>query len=198
MRKTGKRAGRVKLPPQPRNSRTGQFAADPAVAQRDAEACRLRAEGLTYREIAERLGYSAEGAAHNAVSRAMDTIRREPAEHLLKQELMRLDAMTVRLVEIARTRHYAVSQGRVVTDPASGEPLIDHEPVIHAIAELRRVGESRRRLLGMDAPARSQVTVSDDQVLADLVALAESMPVHQPGQQQPARPALPPGTDASV
>jgi len=58
-----------------------------------AEAMKLRMQGLTFDEIAAKCGYSSRQRAHEAVSKALKEITREPAEELRTLELERLDAM---------------------------------------------------------------------------------------------------------
>lgn len=149
---------------QPRGG-NGKFTRDPATARRDAEACDLRAKGWPYRRIAEHFGIDVH-TAHDAVQAALRDIVKEPAEAVRQIELDRLDAELERLndLEMAARRvlerhHITVSNGQVVR--LDGEPLLDDAPVLNAIDRLlkieeqrRRNGESRRKLLGLDQPAK--------------------------------------------
>lgn len=147
----------------------GQFARDPATVATDAEAAAHRARGLSYREIATRMGMSV-SSVHVAVKRALAEIITEPAEEALAFELDRLDAELVRLdglyakvVEVLEREHVTVSQGRVVLQDGVAVP--DDDWVLKAVDRLvkidesrRRNGESRRRLLGLDQPAKTQLS----------------------------------------
>ncbi|MFC4609735.1 hypothetical protein ACFO9E_18220 [Streptomyces maoxianensis] len=154
----------------------GQYTRTIDVARRDAEAAELKGQGLSYQTIADRMGYASKSSAHAAVQRALKAIVEEPAENLRQLELQRLDAELVRLsvLEEAATAvlsadHITISHGRVIktTDPDTGEevPLRDPNACLAAMDRLlkiedarRKNGESRRKLLGLDAPA--QVNVS--------------------------------------
>lgn len=91
-------------------------------------------------------------------------------------ELAKLDEMERRVQEVMDTEHYALAGGVVVRgipadDQELGEPLLDDEPVLKAIAMKLKIMERRARYTGADAP--TQITgdmtvnyrlVSDGQV----------------------------------
>ncbi len=104
----------------PRSGR-GRFVRTVETAQRDGEAARLRAEGKTYDQIAEALGYTDRSLAHRAVERALAAAVREPAESLRQLELIRLDALWVEAVKVMTTEHITVNNGRV-TEAARADP----------------------------------------------------------------------------
>lgn len=135
--------------------RNGRFTRTADQAERDAEACRLRADGLTYQQIADRLGIS-RGSAHEAVQRAIADIVREPAEEVRQLELLRLDQMHVAAREVLEARHFVVDRGQVVL--WEGEPLVDDGPKLQAIDRLLKIQARRAALLGLDA--EKKVTVS--------------------------------------
>jgi hypothetical protein len=138
--------------------------------ERDAEAARLRSKGKSYRQIAAILGCDVR-VAHSAVQRVIAEIVAEPAEAAVHFELDRLDAELRRLDKLYRTvmevlerEHVTVSQGKVVTTD-DGATVPDDDWILKAVDRLvkidesrRRNGESRRRLLGLDQPAKTQVT----------------------------------------
>ncbi len=144
------------------------FVRDPKTAHRNAEACELRAQGWTYRRIAAHFGIDVH-TAHDAVQNGLRDIIKEPAEAVRQFELDRLDAELVRLTdledaarEVLQRHHVTVSNGQVVR--LDGDPIIDDAPVLQAIDRLlkieeqrRKNGESRRKLLGLDAPSRVSV-----------------------------------------
>ena len=72
-----------------------------AVAEKRAEAVRLRIAGATFHHIGETLGVTV-GRAHQLVDEALRETVREPAEDLLKLELQRLDMMMPALMKKAR------------------------------------------------------------------------------------------------
>jgi hypothetical protein len=138
--------------------------------ERDAEAARLRSKGKSYRQIATALGCDVH-VAYDAVKRVIAAVLGEPAEAAIHFELERLDAELRRLDKLYRTvtavlerEHVTVSQGRVVTMD-DGATVPDDDWILKAVDRLvkidesrRRNGESRRRLLGLDQPAKTQVT----------------------------------------
>jgi hypothetical protein len=126
--------------------------------ERDAQAARLRAQRLTYEEIAQRLGYADRGEAHHAVRRALSEAIREPATELLHIELATLDKLAREAWAVLERKHVTISQGRVVK--LDGTPVDDDGPTLAAIDRLLKVHEARRKLLGLDAPVKTEVEVT--------------------------------------
>ncbi|MCA1625984.1 MAG: hypothetical protein LC778_19750 [Acidobacteria bacterium] len=60
---------------------------------RQADSLKLRIEGLTFDEIAHRLGYADGSSAHYAVTAALNKTLQEPADQLRKLEMIRTDAL---------------------------------------------------------------------------------------------------------
>jgi len=116
-------------------------------AERQARALELRKAGATFQQIADQLGYANRAAARNAVMRALQSIIGEPAQELRQLELERLDAMMLGLWPRARKGDEA------------------------AVDRVLKIMERRAKLLGLDTPARTDVTVH--QVDATDTALAE-------------------------
>ncbi|MFD5564517.1 hypothetical protein [Kitasatospora griseola] len=156
----------------------GKFTRTLDTVERQARAAELRSQGLSYRKIAAAMAEEGSASARydvkNAfkdVEAAMDAVVREPAGAAVQFELDRLDAELVRLnglyeaVEKAMGReHVTVSQGRVVTTE-DGDTVPDDEFLLKCVDRLarldeqrRRAGESRRRLLGLDQPAKTQLS----------------------------------------
>ncbi len=61
--------------------------------RREAEAARLRAQGMSYADIAQALDYRDPSSAHKAVSRALVTTYREPTDAARQLAQNRLDAL---------------------------------------------------------------------------------------------------------
>lgn len=140
----------------------GRYTRSLETAQRDAEACRLRARNLSYAEIATELGYDSKSSAYEAVQRALRDTVQEPADELRQLELLRLDELALKARGVMETTHYMVDKGTVVL--WGGEPVVDDGPVLAAIDRLLKVQERRAKLLGLDAPQRVSV---DAQQLGD-------------------------------
>lgn len=143
-----------------RNHTNGRYVRTPEMATRDAEAARLQGEGYTYREIANELGYSDKAAALRGVRRAYHAIAKKGgAGRALERRQQELDLLWESAMEILENNHVVVSNGKVIA--INGDPLSDDGPRLQAIAELRRINESRRKLEGTDQPAKTEVTLGD-------------------------------------
>jgi len=142
-------------------------------AQRDAEAARLRARGLTYQQIADELGWTSRGDAHHAVQRALEATVKEAADEVRAIELDRLDTLYRAALAVLEAEHFTVSNGRVVSLDGSG-PLPDTGPVLAAIDRLLKIQERRSKLLGLDAPSKAAISITPDR-LAAIEAMAEEL-----------------------
>jgi hypothetical protein len=141
-----------------------------ATRERDAQAVELRRRGFTYAQIAKQLGLYGPGKAHDAVRRGVRDSVREETDEQTYIELERLDELIRMTYRVAMTRHYVTTQsGSLVRHPNTRELLVDDGPVIQAVNSMRQLSESRRKLLGLDAPARSRVEViTEDDLDAEL------------------------------
>lgn len=148
----------------------GRFDRDPDTARRDAEACRLRAQSRTYRQIAEELGIDVR-AAYDGVQRALRDTLEEPAEDVRRLELERLDELARKSREVMLATHYVVDKGTVVI--WQGAPLIDDAPVLQAVDRLLKVQERRAKLLGLDSPQR--VSIDAQQLGEDIKGLIATL-----------------------
>jgi methylphosphotriester-DNA--protein-cysteine methyltransferase len=155
----------------PRGSRKRQR--EVAMVEKRAQAVELRRAGLTYERIGQALGCS-EANAHKLVKSALRGIVRAPGDALIEAELSALEDLERKTKMVLDAAHPLVQAGAVVHDivrDAKGEPIIDprtkeplrlplHDsrPVLAAIAQLLQIHESRRRLLGVDAPKKLSMT----------------------------------------
>lgn len=114
-----------------------------AAARRHAEAVRLKAEGLHYRQIAAQMNISV-STAHDYVLKAIAAVPVEAVHELRAIESDRLNAIIADLWKIARDDD---------TDVATR---------IQAYRELRQNSESLRRMFGVDAPVRQTLTVFNE------------------------------------
>lgn len=128
-----------------------------ATVEKDKQAVELRKAGLSYTEIATRLGYKSAGSAWQRVQRALDqTLREAGTEQIRDFEGDRLD------------RLQAAVWGRAVQGDI---------PAVNAVL---RIMERRARLFGLDAPVVVQATVEHldvsqlDSEMARLIDLARS------------------------
>jgi hypothetical protein len=141
-----------------RDSR-GQFIGTVDTDIRAANAARLKADNprMTYKEIADAVGYSNKGDAWRAVDRCRKAVLSTAGADLVASEAALLDDQFVSAMEVLERDHVMVSHGRVITDDA-GVPLLDDGPKLAALREMRAIRESYRKLLGVDQP--TQVAVS--------------------------------------
>jgi flavin-binding protein dodecin len=146
-------------------------------AHRKAEALRLRAAGHTYRRIADMVGWTNPGTAHEAVMSALVEVTREPAETLRDLELARLDAM----------------QGAIWDAALAGE--------LQAVDRVLKIMERRAKLCGLDSehlevapPDESGAGISLRELFADDPdrALGVARWLHE---NLPPRPTSPHPTD---
>ena len=124
------------------NARPDSTRAVNATARENAwRALELRKAGRTYRQIAARLQCSL-GAAHKYVSSALAQLRgevQESARELRELEIERLDDLERRL-------------------RARLKPGCSEADCARLALAILRVSESRRKLLGLDAPQRVEMT----------------------------------------
>lgn len=97
--------------------------------ERQAKALEAKKAGLTYEQIAEKVGYADASGAYRAVEKALREMIREPAEHVRMLELARLDQLWM-----AYYRRAIEGQAPLIVD------------------RLLRIMERRAKLLGLDAP----------------------------------------------
>ncbi|MFI1472047.1 hypothetical protein [Streptomyces wuyuanensis] len=147
----------------------GQWLATVETAERQAKAAELRSRGLTYRKIADELGVDVR-QAHDDVRAAMRAIVEKPAKDVLAMELARLDseldklnALEESVQAVLKRKHFTISHGKIIY--LGENPLEDDAPILMAVDRLVRIeesrrknGESRRKLLGLDAPVKAQVS----------------------------------------
>lgn len=150
----------------------GKFIRTIEAAERDAEACRLRTRGLSYRQIAKQLGYYDHGGARLAVERALAETVIEPAAEVRQLELAKLDNMEQAVLAVLEREHVTVSNGKVVR--LSQRPVLDDGPVLQAVDRLLKIAERRAKLLGVDAPKRLEV-ITIDAVDAEIARISAEL-----------------------
>ncbi|WP_432010175.1 hypothetical protein [Streptomyces cucumeris] len=135
----------------------GRYIYTPESAQRDAAAADLRAQRYSYQRIADELGYNGKGDAWRGVQRAMKAIVQESAERLIRAEAAQLDELYVEALEVLQRDHLTVSHGKIIYGE-DGEPLLDDGPRLQAIDRLVKIRESFRKLHGLDAATKTEVS----------------------------------------
>lgn len=145
-------------PPWGGRDNKGKYTRSIDTALRDAQAARLRSQRKSYRQIAEEMDYADHTSARDAVLRALAAAPREAGEEMRQHELNHLDELTELTLKIAKRKHLAYNNKGVVE--WDGEALEDDAPGLAAARVLKDLSESRRRLLGLDA--ETKVNVSGD------------------------------------
>lgn len=128
---------------------------------RDARALELHTRGLTYKQIAQTLNCD-HRTAWDAVQRALKDryILADDQARAIAEE--RCEYLIRTFAAIAARPHYVTSTtGNIVRHPDTGQPLIDDGPTIQAGLALLKAEESRRKLLGLDKPAKIEVKTID-------------------------------------
>jgi len=136
-------------------------AADPNLApsERRADVVDLYREGLTFTAIGKKLGFSRQ-RAHELYWQAMRAV----VEHAVTAHRA---AMVEELTETIRVSatvmhadHYAHSNGRVVVDPVTGDPVVDDGPKLDAARTIVAAHARLAKLLGADAATKVESDVS--------------------------------------
>ena len=145
-------------------------------AERRAKAVELRRAGLSYDAIGQALGCSGCNA-FRLVKKALRDMVASPTALLVEQELAELESMRAQLLRVIDAQHRVVSAGAIVCEDLvgpDGNPVVDErtgkpfrvplhnpKPMLDAIRLLLSVAESRRALLGTDAPKKVSLTDPD-------------------------------------
>jgi uncharacterized protein YicC (UPF0701 family) len=152
-------------------------------AKIDADAARLRAEGKTYRQIAE-IQRCDVSTAFARVERACKAVPVEAVESLRTVEIERLDLLQRVALEQLVTDQPKIDHGRVVRDD-DGTPMIDQAAKLTALDKLLKIAERRARLLGLDQPTRiaQEVTVfaAGSEIDREVERLAQQLATLDPG-----------------
>lgn len=151
---------------------TGKFAPTPDSEERDAEAFRMRTRACTLAEIQIALGYSSPQHVSTALNRHIARRVGPAADEYRAVMDEQLEHMYREVIRVLETTHYKVNNGVVVhatldkcgcpaweTCPHA-KPLLDDSPVLAAVDRLIKIQESRRKLYGLDAPVKHDVSVS--------------------------------------
>lgn len=123
----------------------------------DHEAAAMRNKGATFKEIGEHFGVVV-SAAYNMVTRAWADLPIAETVELVATELAKLDLLEARYYEIMEKHHAYISASGKVAVGFDGEVIEDDGPVMAAMAGLLKVSDRRAKLLGLNAPTRTELT----------------------------------------
>jgi hypothetical protein len=131
--------------------------------ERRRAATKMAVDGHTYQEIADALGYNSPQAAHKDVKAGLAPAikaRQEAAEELIQVQIARLEQM----YRDARAIFAEFGSGDEYSDKADQR--------LAAMDRMLKVGESLRKLVGADAPARTESKTTIDGTVSYQVAVA--------------------------
>jgi len=145
------------------------------VAQRDAVACRMYyADKMTYREIAEALGFANEGGAKRSADRGLKAVQVKGNEGLIAEVRARIEENR----EFVRGKRdnppLKVSPAGQPVYDKQGNPVYDDAVALAAASELRKLDQQTIDLLGLAAPRRS-VTATIELGLDERLAANEQL-----------------------
>lgn len=126
-------------------------------AHRDRRIMQLRREGCTFQAIGDELGFSRQYAHERYTELLREIAGHEVAEYRREQE-ERLDGLLRKAHEVLEREHITVSNGQVVKH--NGLPVPDDGPTLAAIKTVLDIETRRAKLLGLDAPTKTEVTGS--------------------------------------
>jgi len=139
-------------------------------AERDERALRMSIAGHTYQAIADALGFRNRQAVHLVIKKGLEELTKKrnlAAEELRSKHIALLDEALAVAHDIMNKDHLAHGNGRVVTREVKLKDgsyetvtLLDDGPRLAAADRLIKISESQRKLLGIDAPAKLDQTVS--------------------------------------
>lgn len=113
------------------------------------KALELRKAGIPYQRIAESLGYKDASGAWRAVKAALKKTLQEPADELRQIEIERLDAMLSSIWASVKQGQYG------------------------AIDRAIKIMERKAKLLGMDAPTKTDVTSGGEKIQSPYAGLSD-------------------------
>lgn len=133
-----------------------------AIEKRRNQAIHLKhVVGLSWTQVAERLGYYDGSHARKDVKVALDRLLREQdrlLENMVLKQDIRLDAMRQRAYAIMSADHPLVQGGKVVYG-RNGQPLQDVGPVLSGLQMLLKIEERWSNLHGTDASKKLEIAL---------------------------------------
>lgn len=143
-------------------------------AHRDAYAVRLRALGWSLQEIADHLDLSGNPErAAAAIRRGLANTTRVAHDEQRALELTSLDELERACWIELRASHVMVSNGRVVRDEYD-VPIEDDRFVLEVIDRILKIKEHRAKLIGLNAPTRTEV-LTIDSVESEIIRLEREL-----------------------
>lgn len=120
-------------------------------------ALELKVGGASYREIGVALGLST-SQAYRRVNEALSEVMQPKVDQLRHLEAQRLDELNRHAHRVLNADHVLVQHGKIVLDK-DGNTVVDQDLKLRAITVITRLSDSRRKLLGLDAPTQIEATI---------------------------------------
>lgn len=134
-----------------------------AMEGRNGDVWRLFCRGKTQEAIAEQFGISQQRVSQivNAVRESIGPVERAD---IVKQETDLLDALRDEVLELfdAKPSPLISANGRIVTTD-EGKQIEDHSGRLAALAAFDRLTARKHRLLGLDAPAKLDLSLQGEE-----------------------------------
>ncbi len=128
-----------------------------AIVKRRLRVMQLRADGLTFRDIAKELDVSV-GLVHRDFEASLTRVLEPNVEAYRAEHVARLAKMRAVAQDVIDRRHLIVSvSGKVVRDD-NGDPIEDDTIVLQAMDRIHKLDEAERKLLGLDARPEIAIT----------------------------------------
>lgn len=141
-------------------------------AQRDAQAARFLALGWHEDRVAEQLGYADGTYAINGAKRAMAEALRFARDEQRLMELRGLNEIEYRLWNKLDKQVILVQHGKLVF--IDGKAELDHRFELEVIDRIMHVKAQRCKLLGLNAPTRSEV-LTIDSIEAEIARISQEL-----------------------
>jgi hypothetical protein len=126
---------------------------DVNAAERAQHAVRLRAQRLTFDEIAHKAGYASPGAARNAIQRELQRTMTTNVDELRREELDMLNRLHASIWPMA-VLEVASFDSATKEPTAVDEKGKKKQPNLFAVDRIVAISERRSKLMGLDQSAK--------------------------------------------
>lgn len=157
---------------------------DMDMTERDHQIVALKREGLSFQQIANRVGLSKSGTIlgfQRVKKRVEATADNEYVEYK-NEQLARIATMREVVADVVAARHVTISNGHVVREiigrddegrPEYGDAYEDHAPVLAAIDRLVKLDDQEAKLLGLYPKQAVSVSRETSEVDAAVIGLIQ-------------------------
>jgi hypothetical protein len=140
---------------------------DANATNRAALAVRLRAQRLTFDEIAQRAGYASPGAARNAIQRELQRTISESTDELRREELDMLNRLHAAVWPLAVPEDM---QDLQVHDDDDEETKKKKRSHLFAVDRVIAISDRRSKLMGLDKPTNTNNIAANQIIIREVPA----------------------------